>query len=148
MMLYNCIFTCLAKVIFILRPKKLANKVSIGHYRIFPSLNSKTGFIFQSEPWSILGTPTEERWPGVTSLRDWHSYPHWEPQDLAQAVPSLGSDGIDLLSVSVCFQLIDFCTCDFISLLETRYYILTFVEKKPVMLTILFNIVHKLTDPW
>lgn len=46
----------------------------------------------------LLGTPTEEQWPGVTSLRDWHVYPRWEPQNLARAVPSLGPEGVDLLS--------------------------------------------------
>ncbi|KAJ6871689.1 cell division control protein 2 [Populus alba x Populus x berolinensis] len=46
----------------------------------------------------LLGTPTEEQWPGVTSLRDWHVYPKWEPQNLARAVPSLGPQGVDLLS--------------------------------------------------
>ncbi|XP_015897783.1 cell division control protein 2 homolog C [Ziziphus jujuba] len=46
----------------------------------------------------LLGTPTEKQWPGVTSLRDWHVYPQWEPQNLARAVPSLGPDGVDLLS--------------------------------------------------
>ncbi|GFP86352.1 cell division control protein 2 homolog c [Phtheirospermum japonicum] len=34
----------------------------------------------------LLGTPTEKNWP------------HWEPQNLAHAVPSLGPDGIDLLT--------------------------------------------------
>ncbi|CAL1398440.1 unnamed protein product [Linum trigynum] len=46
----------------------------------------------------LLGTPTEKDWPGVTSLRDWHVYPQWEPQNFARAVPSLGPDGLDLLS--------------------------------------------------
>ncbi|KAL9316517.1 hypothetical protein ACSQ67_017518 [Phaseolus vulgaris] len=46
----------------------------------------------------MLGTPTEEQWPGVTSLRDWHVYPHWESQSLARNVPTLGPDGVDLLS--------------------------------------------------
>ncbi|XP_010044395.2 cell division control protein 2 homolog C [Eucalyptus grandis] len=46
----------------------------------------------------LLGTPTEKQWPGVTTLRDWHVYPQWEPQNLARAVPSLGPDGVDLLS--------------------------------------------------
>ncbi|KAF7814577.1 cell division control protein 2-like protein C [Senna tora] len=45
----------------------------------------------------LLGTPSEEQWPGVTSLRDWHVYPRWEPQNLARAVPSLGPEGVDLL---------------------------------------------------
>ena len=52
----------------------------------------------------LLGTPTEEQWPGVSSLKDWHVYPRWEPQNLARAVPSLGPDGIDLLSVYFCSQ--------------------------------------------
>ncbi|KAI4324563.1 hypothetical protein MLD38_030041 [Melastoma candidum] len=46
----------------------------------------------------LLGTPDEKQWPGVTALRDWHVYPHWQPQNLARVVPSLGVDGVDLLS--------------------------------------------------
>ncbi|WOH08039.1 hypothetical protein DCAR_0727475 [Daucus carota subsp. sativus] len=46
----------------------------------------------------LLGTPSEKQWPGVSSLRDWHVYPRWEPQNLARAVPSLDADGVDLLS--------------------------------------------------
>ncbi|QHN83390.1 Cyclin-dependent kinase [Arachis hypogaea] len=49
----------------------------------------------------ILGTPTEKQWPGVTLLRDWHTYPKWEPQNLARTVPTLGPDGVDLLTVCV-----------------------------------------------
>jgi hypothetical protein len=48
----------------------------------------------------LLGTPTEEQWPGVTALRDWHVYPKWEPQNLARVVQSLGPEGVDLLSVT------------------------------------------------
>ncbi|KAJ8647851.1 hypothetical protein MRB53_000874 [Persea americana] len=46
----------------------------------------------------LLGTPTEEQWPGVKSLRDWHEYPQWKPQSLQRAVPSLEPEGLDLLS--------------------------------------------------
>ncbi|XLT02349.1 hypothetical protein HN51_051700 [Arachis hypogaea] len=46
----------------------------------------------------ILGTPTEEQWPGVTLLHDWHTYPKWEPQNLARTVPTLGPDRVDLLT--------------------------------------------------
>ncbi|KFK34665.1 hypothetical protein AALP_AA5G175500 [Arabis alpina] len=46
----------------------------------------------------LLGTPTEQQWPGVSSLRDWHVYPKWEPQDLTRAVPSLCPQGVDLLT--------------------------------------------------
>ncbi|KAI0511996.1 hypothetical protein KFK09_012630 [Dendrobium nobile] len=46
----------------------------------------------------FLGTPNEDTWPGVSSLRDWHDYPQWKPQSMALALPMLESDGIDLLS--------------------------------------------------
>jgi hypothetical protein len=48
----------------------------------------------------LLGTPTEEQWPGVCSLRDWHEYPRWQAQSLARAVPTLEPEGLDLLSVN------------------------------------------------
>ncbi|KAF9596160.1 hypothetical protein IFM89_007478 [Coptis chinensis] len=47
----------------------------------------------------LLGTPSEDQWPGVSSLRDWHEYPQWKPQNLARAVPNLEPEGVDLLSV-------------------------------------------------
>ncbi|KAL0844525.1 hypothetical protein Bca101_017771 [Brassica carinata] len=46
----------------------------------------------------LLGTPTEKQWPGVMTLRDWHVYPKWEPQDLSRVVPSLSPEGLDLLT--------------------------------------------------
>jgi len=48
----------------------------------------------------LLGTPTEEQWPGVSDLRDWHEFPQWKPQSLARVVPTLEPEGVDLLSVS------------------------------------------------
>ena len=49
----------------------------------------------------ILGTPTEETWPGVNQLPDFKpNFPHWSPKDLNQVVPGLGKDGCDLLAVS------------------------------------------------
>ncbi len=47
----------------------------------------------------LLGTPTEEVWPGVNKLRDWHEYPHWQPQSISRVVPDLDPQGVDLLSV-------------------------------------------------
>lgn len=50
---------------------------------------------------SVLGTPNEEVWPGVSQLPDYKpSFPKWNPVDLERAVPSLDSHGIDLLAVS------------------------------------------------
>ncbi|KAL4567084.1 hypothetical protein LXL04_022656 [Taraxacum kok-saghyz] len=46
----------------------------------------------------IMGTPTEDTWPGVTSLRDFKaSFPKWQPKDLATMVPDLDESGLDLL---------------------------------------------------
>jgi cyclin-dependent kinase len=45
----------------------------------------------------LLGTPTEEMWPGVTELKDWHEFPQWKPQDLSKVFPKLEPSGIDLM---------------------------------------------------
>jgi hypothetical protein len=37
-----------------------------------------------------MGTPNEEDWPGVTSLRDWQPlFPQWKPKDLRDVSNSL-----------------------------------------------------------
>lgn len=55
---------------------------------------------------SVLGTPNEEVWPGVSQLPDYKpSFPKWNAVDLERAVPSLDSHGIDLLAVSESFAL-------------------------------------------
>ena len=47
-----------------------------------------------------MGTPTEDIWPGVTKLRDWHEFPQWKPNPnaLARVLPELDGNGVDLLS--------------------------------------------------
>ncbi|KAJ9530012.1 hypothetical protein QJQ45_023291 [Haematococcus lacustris] len=45
----------------------------------------------------LLGTPSEDNWPGVTKLRDWHEWPQWHPQDLSRIFPTLEAEGVDLL---------------------------------------------------
>lgn len=52
----------------------------------------------------VMGTPTKETWPDVVDLRDWHTYPHWHPQNLATYCPALsklGADGAELLNQMV-----------------------------------------------
>ena len=47
---------------------------------------------------SVLGTPTDEEWPGVKSLPDYKSsFPQWNGTPLDRAVPTLDESGIDLL---------------------------------------------------
>ncbi|RWR95441.1 cell division control protein 2 [Cinnamomum micranthum f. kanehirae] len=54
---------------------------------------------------SVMGTPNEETWPGVSSLPDFKlSFPKWPPKDLAAVVPDLEPAGIDLLSKMLCLE--------------------------------------------
>ncbi|TKY64294.1 Cell division control protein A [Spatholobus suberectus] len=41
------------------------------------------------DPSRVMGTPTEEQWPGVTSLPNWISFPEWAAQNLAEKVGPL-----------------------------------------------------------
>ncbi|XP_047487134.1 cyclin-dependent-like kinase 5 [Penaeus chinensis] len=46
----------------------------------------------------LLGTPTEDTWPGMTSLPDYKTFPLYQPtMTLAQVCPKLSSKGRDLL---------------------------------------------------
>ena len=45
----------------------------------------------------LLGTPTEMEWEGVSQLRDWHEFPNWRKQSLAEHFPALEAAGVDLL---------------------------------------------------
>ncbi|KAI7733021.1 hypothetical protein M8C21_029814 [Ambrosia artemisiifolia] len=65
--------------------------------RCYSDVNSQLISIF-----SLLGTPTEEELPGLTSkLQSSHwqtKHLRYKCQDLAAVFPSLGADGVDLLS--------------------------------------------------
>ena len=46
----------------------------------------------------IMGTPNEERWPGVSQLPDYKpTFPQWPGADLASHLPSLDSQGVELI---------------------------------------------------
>jgi cyclin-dependent kinase len=48
----------------------------------------------------ILGTPSEESWPGVTALQDWNeSFPIWPTLNLTRFNPGMDENGLDLLEV-------------------------------------------------
>ncbi|KAF3342002.1 cell division control protein 2 C [Carex littledalei] len=86
----------------VLRDAPLFSRSATLLYSLDPRCSSLLS-ISQTKPqiannnW-LLGTPTEKEWPGVTTLKDWHVYPQWTPQNLARAVTALNSDGVDLLS--------------------------------------------------
>lgn len=73
-----------------------------NQFQICPNLSDqRISICFWVLHWCrLLGTPTEESWPGVNKLRDWHEYPQWQAQNLSRAVPDMGPDALDLLSVS------------------------------------------------
>jgi cyclin-dependent kinase len=49
----------------------------------------------------LLGTPTEDDWPGVTQLPDYKSsFPQWKAKDVRTAVTGLDDISADLLEVS------------------------------------------------
>jgi cyclin-dependent kinase 1 len=49
-----------------------------------------------------LTTPTEEDWPGVTSMPDYKpTFPSWKTNSLAQSVKQMDNTGLDLLQVIV-----------------------------------------------
>ncbi|OIR57101.1 MAG: cyclin-dependent protein kinase CDK1/CDC2 [Amphiamblys sp. WSBS2006] len=53
----------------------------------------------------VLGTPTEETWPGVSSLQDYaEDFPRWSAAPLADSVPRLCPDGIDLLGKMLVYE--------------------------------------------
>lgn len=48
----------------------------------------------------IMGTPSEQGWPGVTLLPDYKpTFPQWSTKDLSGVVPVLDEAGIDILRV-------------------------------------------------
>jgi cyclin-dependent kinase 5 len=48
----------------------------------------------------LLGTATEETWPGITQLPDYKPFPVYHPSmSFSQVVPKLNSKGRDLLQV-------------------------------------------------
>ncbi|XP_051789458.1 cyclin-dependent kinase 16 isoform X4 [Erpetoichthys calabaricus] len=70
---------------------------------LFPgsTVEEELHFIFK-----LLGTPTEETWPGITSNEEFKSYnyPKYRPDLLCNHAPRLDSDGVDLLSKLLQFE--------------------------------------------
>ncbi|KAJ9537878.1 hypothetical protein OSB04_030611 [Centaurea solstitialis] len=66
-----------------------------------PLFEGEMGLIpLLSRIFETIGTPTENTWPGVTSLlisKEAHRIPNFPPKDLATVVPGLENAGRDLL---------------------------------------------------
>ncbi|KAI5121041.1 hypothetical protein M0805_008617 [Coniferiporia weirii] len=53
----------------------------------------------------LLGTPSEETWPGVSQLPDYKpSFPQWSAQSLSEHVSNLDADGIDFLHSTLIYD--------------------------------------------
>jgi len=53
----------------------------------------------------ILGTPTEETWPGISQYPDYKtSFPTWSPQPLKNAAKGMDPLGLDLLSKMLVYE--------------------------------------------
>ena len=47
----------------------------------------------------VMGTPTEEIWPGVTEMKVYKpTFPKWKPKDLSNECPEMDEFALDLLS--------------------------------------------------
>ena len=64
-----------------------------------------TFFIARAYHYSLLGTPDEQTWPGVTSFPDFKaSFPKWS-RDMSKAlVPGLEENGLDLLDAMLVYD--------------------------------------------
>ncbi|XP_035488523.1 cyclin-dependent kinase 18 [Scophthalmus maximus] len=54
----------------------------------------------------LIGTPTEESWPGISGSEEFRSYlfPQYRPQALINHVPRLDTEGMDVLSVLLLYD--------------------------------------------
>uniref|UniRef100_A0A336MMZ1 CSON002338 protein n=1 Tax=Culicoides sonorensis TaxID=179676 RepID=A0A336MMZ1_CULSO len=69
----------------------------------------------------ILRTPTEEIWPGVTSLQDYKpTFPCWTTNQLANSVKNLNEDGLDLLQQTLIYDPVHRISAK--AMLEHRYF--------------------------
>ncbi|KAL6754949.1 cyclin dependent kinase [Haematococcus lacustris] len=68
----------------------------VNHKPLFPG-DSEIDQLFKI--FQVMGTPDEQRWPGVSQLPDYKdTFPKWHPRQLSEIVPTLEPAGVDLLS--------------------------------------------------
>jgi len=73
-----------------------------SHSPLFPG-DSEIDQLFQI--FRLLGTPSEQTWPGVSSFRDYKpTFPQWSSQSLPKALPDLDTQGIDLLTRMLVYE--------------------------------------------
>ena len=74
-------------------------------FKIFRYVSRKSEDEYTLILCSILGTPSEQDWPGVTSFPDFKpSFPKWNRTDIANIVTSLDDIGLDLLEALLVYD--------------------------------------------
>ncbi len=72
----------------------------IAHNRELLSGDSEIDQIFKIL--RLLGSPSEETWPGVTTYEFWQeNFPKFKPQNLEEQCPKFDADALDLMSKMV-----------------------------------------------
>jgi serine/threonine protein kinase len=62
---------------------------------LFPGKNEEDQLI---KIFKIMGTPSVDEWPGITELQGWRNdFPVYAKDELANHVPTLSPEGLDLL---------------------------------------------------
>jgi serine/threonine protein kinase len=73
------------------------------HMKPFAPSDSEIDQIFKL--FKIFGTPTEDSWPGITTLKYFkRSYPVWKQIDLSTLCPRMDEDALDLFSQMTAFN--------------------------------------------
>jgi serine/threonine protein kinase len=68
---------------------------------LFPGKNNEDQLI---KIFKLMGTPTEDTWPGVSQFSEWKQYPWFPPQDFTLKLLSVGPAGFDLVSRMLQYQ--------------------------------------------
>jgi len=70
-----------------------------------PLFTGSSPFAQLIDIFKVMGTPTEETWPGVTTLNNFPStHESYPPCNLQNILSRLGSDGLDLLGKMLCMN--------------------------------------------
>jgi len=77
-------------------------EMALQGHPLFPG-DSEIDQIFKI--FKIMGTPSEQGWPGVTLLPDYKpTFPQWSTKDLSGVVPVLDEAGIDILRQTLIYD--------------------------------------------
>lgn len=77
----------------------------IFRYAFFSLLGSPLSLSRRQLILSVLGTPNESNWPGVSALPDYKAtFPQWSATSLRAAVKGLDETGLDLLASTLVYD--------------------------------------------